>query len=108
MVGHLGTCRDKGSIACQESQENLEPAKVHTISGMKVFLTTPARFDSMFKEWAGRMLGSMFWIIPLSVAFSAFGSLNGSLFTAGRQVFFFISFILFFFIFIFFAGVCGK
>ena len=29
----------------------------------------------------------MSWTVPLSVAFSAFGALNGSLFTAGRQVY---------------------
>ena len=39
------------------------------------------------QDWANGMLGPMAWTVPLSVAFSAFGSLNGSLFTAGRQVY---------------------
>jgi amino acid transporter len=33
------------------------------------------------------VLGVMAWIMPLSVAFSTFGALNGSLFSAGRLVY---------------------
>ncbi|XP_039610254.1 b(0,+)-type amino acid transporter 1-like isoform X2 [Polypterus senegalus] len=34
--------------------------------------------------WASRVLGSFFWIIPMSVAISTFGSINGSTFLQGR------------------------
>jgi len=39
-------------------------------------------------DWADVALGSTWsWIIPLCVAFSCFGSLNGTVFTAGRVVY---------------------
>jgi len=39
-------------------------------------------------DWADVYLGSTWsWIIPLCVAFSCFGSLNGTVFTAGRVVY---------------------
>jgi L-type amino acid transporter 9 len=38
-------------------------------------------------DWSDQMLGSWSWVIPLCVSFSCFGSLNGTIFTAGRVVY---------------------
>ena len=43
--------------------------------------------ETCLQDWANIVLGPVSWLIPLSVAFSAFGALNGSLFTSGRVVY---------------------
>jgi L-type amino acid transporter 9 len=43
--------------------------------------------ESCFQDWSESVLGVMAWIMPLSVAFSTFGALNGSLFSSGRLVY---------------------
>ncbi|CAL8098783.1 unnamed protein product [Calicophoron daubneyi] len=54
-----------------------------TVVTMTEMLTTPA----VAVTFANRMYGPMWWIMPLFVAFSTFGGVNGSILTASRVFF---------------------
>ncbi|KAF7233575.1 hypothetical protein EG68_10800 [Paragonimus skrjabini miyazakii] len=54
-----------------------------TVVSMSELLSTPA----VAVTFANRMYGPMWWIMPLFVAFSTFGGVNGSMLTASRVFF---------------------
>ena len=62
----------------------LQLATCHSIFKLKLWLQRVFKRLIIFQTFGSRTLGMFYWLMPLSVAVSTFGTANGTIFAAGR------------------------